>query len=113
MFPKKSTIRFDFGPIGNMPALKLFWYDGLKEAPKVPGVPEGEFLGDLPSAPAAAAGGRAAGARRRGRAGGRRRAVPAAAAAGWRPGSFQLGRIPGQCSPAGPLRPAPPMAASS
>jgi hypothetical protein len=72
MFPKKSTIRFDFGPIGDMPALKLFWYDGLKENPKIPGVPEGEIIGDLPSPPrpAGAAGGRGAGTPGRGPVGG-------------------------------------------
>lgn len=48
MFPKKSVIRFDFPARGSMQALKLFWYDGLKETPKIPGVPEGELLGDLP-----------------------------------------------------------------
>jgi hypothetical protein len=31
-----------------MPALKLFWYDGLDKTPEVPGVPAGELLGDLP-----------------------------------------------------------------
>ncbi len=51
MFPKKSVIRFDFPARGSMPAMKLFWYDGLKETPKIAGVPEGEFLGDLPSRP--------------------------------------------------------------
>lgn len=49
MFPKKSVIRFDFPARGNMPPVKIFWYDGLKEQPKIPGVPEGELLGDLPS----------------------------------------------------------------
>jgi hypothetical protein len=34
-----------------MPPVKLFWYDGLKETPKLPGVPEGELLGDLPGVP--------------------------------------------------------------
>jgi hypothetical protein len=48
MFPKKSVIRFDFAARGNMPPLKLFWYDGLKETPKIQGVPEGELIGDLP-----------------------------------------------------------------
>ena len=48
MFPKKSIIRFDFPARGSMPALKLFWYDGLKETPKIEGVPAGELLGDLP-----------------------------------------------------------------
>ena len=65
MFPKASVIRFDFAPYGNMPALKVFWYDGLKENPKIPGVPEGEWIGDPPSLPrpegaSAPAGGRGA-----------------------------------------------------
>ena len=51
MFPKKSITRFDFPARGNMPALKLFWYDGLKETPEIPGVPKGELLGDLPMRP--------------------------------------------------------------
>ena len=42
MFPKNSVIRFDFPARGNMPAVKMFWYDGLKENPKIQGVPEGE-----------------------------------------------------------------------
>ncbi len=50
MFPKSSVIRYDFAAYGNMPALKVFWYDGLKETPKIPGVPDGEWLGDPPSA---------------------------------------------------------------
>ena len=49
MFPKKSVIRFDFPARGSMPAVKLFWHDGLKEQPKIQGVPEGEYLGDLPN----------------------------------------------------------------
>jgi Oxidoreductase family, NAD-binding Rossmann fold/Oxidoreductase family, C-terminal alpha/beta domain len=48
MFPKASVIRFDFAPYEDMPALKIFWYDGLKENPKIAGVPEGEWLGDPP-----------------------------------------------------------------
>jgi len=48
MFPEKSVIRYDFPARGDMSAVKLFWYDGLKETPKIPGVPEGELLGDLP-----------------------------------------------------------------
>ena len=48
MFPKASVIRYDFAPYGNMPALKVFWHDGLKETPKIAGVPEGEWLGDPP-----------------------------------------------------------------
>ena len=49
MFPQASVIRFDFAPYGDMPALKVFWYDGLKENPKIAGVPEGEWVGDPPS----------------------------------------------------------------
>lgn len=49
MFPKASAIRFDFAPYGDMPALSVFWYDGLKESPKIAGVPEGEWVGDPPS----------------------------------------------------------------
>jgi predicted dehydrogenase len=45
-FPHQAVIRFDFPARGTMPALKLFWYDSLKEQPKIPGVPEGELLGD-------------------------------------------------------------------
>jgi predicted dehydrogenase len=48
MFPKKSVIRFDFPARGSMPPVKVFWYDGLKETPKIEGVPQGELLGDLP-----------------------------------------------------------------
>ena len=51
MFPKKSVIRFDFPARGSMPALKLFWHDGMNETPKIEGVPEGELLGDLPGRP--------------------------------------------------------------
>jgi predicted dehydrogenase len=45
-FPKRSVIRFDFPARGAMPPVKILWYDGLNEAPKVEGVPEGEQLGD-------------------------------------------------------------------
>jgi hypothetical protein len=50
MFPKKSVIRFDFPARGNMPALKLFWHDGLTATPEIAGVPKGEYLGDPPVA---------------------------------------------------------------
>ena len=60
MFPKGSVIRYDFAAYGDMPALKVFWYDGLKETPKIAGVPEGEWLGDPPSLPGAGRGGRGA-----------------------------------------------------
>jgi hypothetical protein len=58
MFPKSSVIRYDFAPYGDMPALKIFWYDGLTETPKIAGVPEGEWLGDLPMLPGMGRGGR-------------------------------------------------------
>jgi predicted dehydrogenase len=49
MFPTASVIRFDFPAHGNMPAVKLFWHDGMKQPPKIDGVPEGEYIGDLPN----------------------------------------------------------------
>jgi len=49
MFPKQCVIRFDFPALGSMPPLKLFWYDALKDQPKLAGVPDGEYLGDMPS----------------------------------------------------------------
>jgi len=61
MFPEKSVIRYDFPARGSMPPVKLFWYDGLKETPKIPGVPEGELLGDLPRKPFVRPAGQAAG----------------------------------------------------
>jgi hypothetical protein len=48
MFPKASVIRFDFEAYDNMPALRVFWYDGLEITPKIDNVPEGEWLGDPP-----------------------------------------------------------------
>ena len=48
-FPKKSVIRFDFPARGNMPAVKLFWHDGMNGAPDRPaGLDPSEMLGDLP-----------------------------------------------------------------
>jgi hypothetical protein len=60
MFPTKSVIRYDFPARGSMPPVKLFWYDGLKETPKIPGVPECELLGDLPRLPSVRPAGQAA-----------------------------------------------------
>ncbi len=51
MFPKKSVIKYSFPARGSMPAVDIFWHDGLKESPKIDGVPAGELLGDLPSRP--------------------------------------------------------------
>lgn len=63
MFPKASTIRFDFAAYEDMPALKVFWYDGMKQNPKIEGVPEGEWLGDPPSLMTAGQGGPGGGRR--------------------------------------------------
>ena len=42
-FPTKSVIRFDFPARKSMPAVKVYWYDGAKEAAFRPkGIPEGE-----------------------------------------------------------------------
>jgi predicted dehydrogenase len=99
MFPKVSVIRFDFAPYGDMPALKVFWYDGLKENPKIDGVPEGEWLGDPPMArmagpggPGGARGGQGGGGGR-GQGGGARGPL---SGPGGRPGDFEFhspGRI--------------------
>ncbi|HEY3840800.1 MAG TPA: Gfo/Idh/MocA family oxidoreductase [Bryobacteraceae bacterium] len=48
-FPKGSVIRYDFAAYQDMPELKVFWYDGLKKNPTIPGVPEDEWIGDPPS----------------------------------------------------------------
>lgn len=50
-FPKKSITKFTFPARGSMGPVTVFWYDGMKDSPKIPGVPEGEWLGDLPSRP--------------------------------------------------------------
>ncbi len=51
MFPKASIIQYDFPARGNMPPVKIIWHDGMKETPRIEGVPEGELLGDLPGHP--------------------------------------------------------------
>ena len=61
MFPKKSITRYDFPARGNMPPVKVFWYDGLQATPEIPNVPKGELLGDLPSRPMRPAQGQASG----------------------------------------------------
>jgi predicted dehydrogenase len=45
-FPQKTVIRFDFPARYNMPAVKIFWHDGLTERPEFPGVAHEELLGD-------------------------------------------------------------------
>ena len=98
MFPKGSVIRYDFAAYGDMPALKVFWYDGLKETPKLPGVPEGEWLGDPPMIPGAGGrgGGRGAGAPGMAQAGG-----PGGPPAGAPAGAQGGGRGFGPMRPAG------------
>lgn len=70
MFPKASVIRFDFEAYDNMPALRVFWYDGLEITPKIDGVPESEWLGDPPFVMRANGQGGPGGGRRRAGAGG-------------------------------------------
>src|SRR6185295_7500475 len=43
MFPKTSTIKFEFPARGNMGPVTLYWYDGMKEQPKIAGAPENEY----------------------------------------------------------------------
>jgi predicted dehydrogenase len=43
-FPTKSVIRFDFPSRGNMPPVKVFWYDGAKDAVYSPDALKGERL---------------------------------------------------------------------
>jgi len=45
-FPHQTVIRFDFPARENMPPVKVFWHDSLKEQPKFDGVPAGELIGD-------------------------------------------------------------------
>ncbi len=50
-FPKKSTIRLDFPARKGMPALKLFWHDGVRGLPdevRPADIPKDEKLGDPP-----------------------------------------------------------------
>jgi predicted dehydrogenase len=45
-FPKKSVIRYDFPARGSMPPVKVFWHDGMKEQPRIEGIPPDQLLGD-------------------------------------------------------------------
>jgi predicted dehydrogenase len=47
-YPAEAVIRFDFPARGEMPPVKIFWYDAMLAQPQIPGVPAGEILGDLP-----------------------------------------------------------------
>jgi predicted dehydrogenase len=48
-YPAKSVVRFDFPARANMPPVKIYWYDAMREdAPTFQGAPKGEILGDLP-----------------------------------------------------------------
>jgi hypothetical protein len=50
-FPRQSVTKFEFPARGNMGPVTVYWYDGMKASPKIEGVPEGEWLGDLPNRP--------------------------------------------------------------
>ena len=43
MFPKASTIKFDFPARGNMPPVTIYWYDGMKEQPRDQGRARGRI----------------------------------------------------------------------
>jgi predicted dehydrogenase len=45
-FPERQVIRFDFPARGSMPAVAVYWHDGLHKQPDMQGVPAGELLGD-------------------------------------------------------------------
>lgn len=44
-FPDKAKFRFEFPARGSMPAVTVYWYDGLEAQPELEGVPAGEHLG--------------------------------------------------------------------
>jgi predicted dehydrogenase len=46
LFPHRTIIRFDFPARGAFGPVTLYWYDSLKEQPKIDGVPEGTQIGD-------------------------------------------------------------------
>ncbi len=87
MFPKASVLRYDFAAYEDMPALSIFWYDGMKENPKIAGVPEGEWIGDPPSLPRASGPG--------GPGGGRRQGGPGGPGGSGRPANYEF-RSPGR-----------------
>ncbi|HUP04658.1 MAG TPA: Gfo/Idh/MocA family oxidoreductase [Bryobacteraceae bacterium] len=45
-YPSQTELVFEFPQRGAMPPLKLYWHDSMKAQPSLPGVPEGELLGD-------------------------------------------------------------------
>jgi predicted dehydrogenase len=45
-FPQQTTLRYEFPERGGLPAVTVYWHDGLTEVPKFDGVPAGELLGD-------------------------------------------------------------------
>ncbi len=48
-FPAKSVVRFDFPARDNMPPVKVFWYDAMREEePTFQAAPKDQILGDLP-----------------------------------------------------------------
>ena len=45
-YPLASMVTYEFPARGDMPALKLIWYDGGIRPPRPEGLPQGEVLGD-------------------------------------------------------------------
>ncbi len=45
-FPRASVIRYEFGPRGDMPSVKLTWYDGRRKPPVPEDFEQGRELGD-------------------------------------------------------------------
>ena len=48
-FPQQAVIRFDFPARGAMGPVRVYWHDGLGEAPSFDGIPKGELIGDKDS----------------------------------------------------------------
>jgi hypothetical protein len=44
--PAASTVTYEFPARGDMPPVKLYWYDGGRKPPRPEGIPEDEQLGD-------------------------------------------------------------------
>jgi predicted dehydrogenase len=48
-YPAKSVVRYEFPQRGDMPPVKIYWYDAMRDPqPNFQGAPQGEILGDLP-----------------------------------------------------------------
>ncbi len=48
-YPAKSVVRYEFPQRGNMPPVKIYWYDAMRaDQPDFPAAPKDQILGDLP-----------------------------------------------------------------